>query len=45
VELAKELIASFLKAKFQDIDKYQRRLDKVKAIEVYYSQRTIKNSG
>jgi ribose 5-phosphate isomerase B len=39
VELAKELIASFLKAEFINQGKYLRRLNKVLAIEAKYSQR------
>ena len=38
VELAKELISMFLKANFMALDKYQRRLAKVKAIETHYCQ-------
>jgi len=38
LELAKELISAFLKANFMALDKYQRRLAKVKAIETHYCQ-------
>jgi ribose 5-phosphate isomerase B len=33
IELAKELADAFLKAQFQDVERYQRRVDKIKAIE------------
>jgi ribose 5-phosphate isomerase B len=33
IELAKELISAFLKAEFTGLEKYQRRLDKISAIE------------
>jgi ribose 5-phosphate isomerase B len=36
VELAKELISAFLKANFMALDKYQRRLAKIKEIEARY---------
>ena len=48
VELAKELISAFLKAKFMAINKYQSRLDKVIALEAHYCQQTnnaIKNTA
>jgi ribose 5-phosphate isomerase B len=33
IDLAKELVSAFLKAKFNGLEKYQRRVDKVKDIE------------
>jgi len=41
IELAKELAAAFLNAKFNDIDKYNRRVDKISAIEA----RALKRKG
>ncbi len=37
LELAKELVSTFLKAEFIDRGRYRRRLDKVVAIEAKYS--------
>lgn len=39
VELAKELVAAFLKAEFSGAEKYQGRLNKVLAIEARYNRR------
>lgn len=41
IELAKEIIGAFLKAQFSGLERYQRRLDKVKALE----SRTLKRLG
>ena len=36
IELAKELVSAFLKARFDGSEKYQRRVNKIKAIETKY---------
>jgi len=41
IELAKELISAFLKAKFCDLEKYRRRVDKITAIEA----KALKHAG
>ena len=40
VELAKEVVTAFLKARFKDLDRYKRRLRKVKEIEEQWMKRS-----
>jgi ribose 5-phosphate isomerase B len=37
VELARELVRTFLGARFSNEDRHRRRLEKVKALEIRYS--------
>ncbi len=39
-ELAKEVVTAFLKARFKDLDRYKRRLRKVKEIEEQWMKRS-----
>ena len=41
-ELAKELVSAFLKAQYSGLEKYQRRLDKISAIESRALQQEVR---
>lgn len=38
IEVAKDLIAAFLAARFSGVERHQRRVDKIKVIEAAYSE-------